>query len=96
MNPISIKHTLRLCGLAVLMSAAGLLTAHAQTTTLGTRSTGNCRPTRRKACTAGLPINRAMLGWRQLRWRWEDVTLRPDRVVRQVRDVVRAGLLAPR
>ena len=38
MNPISIKHTLRLCGLAVVMSAAGLLTAHAQTTTLGTRS----------------------------------------------------------
>ena len=38
MNPISIKHTLKLCGLAMVMSAAGLLTAHAQTTTLGTRS----------------------------------------------------------
>ena len=37
MNPISIKHTLKLCGLAMVMSAAGLLTAHAQTTTLGNR-----------------------------------------------------------
>ena len=38
MKNFSIRNSLKLCGLAVVLSAAGLLTAHAQTTTLGNRS----------------------------------------------------------
>lgn len=37
MKKFSIKNTLKLCGLALVLSAAGLLTAQAQTTTLGNR-----------------------------------------------------------
>ena len=38
MKKISINGTLKLCGLAAVLSAAGLMSAHAQTTTLGNRS----------------------------------------------------------
>ena len=41
MHKYSLKSTLKLCGLAVVLSAAGLLTAHAQTTTLGNRGSVN-------------------------------------------------------
>lgn len=37
MNNFSIRNNLKLCGLALVLSAAGLLTAHAQTSTLGNR-----------------------------------------------------------